>query len=480
MEHGDTRANNKRVSILYFVASKFSNACANPELRFCTVTFGIFAMEASNNAPLRASCDRCRAQKLRCVPSSSTDATAPCLRCLRLKTPVLCTFSQRLQMRRSRKNTSDSDSESRSIPRKEKSTSSLPGMSTFVLPGPPSPETQLRLPSPPAKDKQCGSGTDSDTTMITPDQEISDFWSHEGNVLQIDTPPEPVDGAAGTLPGYYNFDMANLDMPEFLYEIMGAPDSIPAEMDLKSDIDKLGDENPLNPLVDLSGLLSEMAHCGSRLVKLPDSDRDNYPIGDAVLISQRFYTILFSYASTDPSVCLQHQDMPTNLLIISCYMMLTGIYSSVFGYLMEHILKMREAHRLTHSEPSLSLHYPLMGDMHAYRGLSLSQLRPVCICGGWDPEKKVVSMLLNSLGGAEELLGLPPDARVVPQGTQTQGGEGSGSISSPEEDREEKRTVGLFGERLVLASSHGHLYKNLKEQAQSLREKVAEVSQLLA
>ncbi|KAI0139916.1 hypothetical protein F4776DRAFT_662056 [Hypoxylon sp. NC0597] len=437
-------------------------------------------METSNNAPLRASCDRCRAQKLRCVPSSSTDPTAPCLRCLRLKTPVLCTFSQRLQMRRSRKNTSDSDSETRPIPRKEKSTSSLPGMSTFVLPSPPSPETQQPLPSTPINDKQCGSRTDSDTVMITPDQEISDFWSHENAVLQVDGSSAPMDGAAGGFSGYYNFDMENLDMPEFLYELMGASDVVPADMDFKLDIDKLADEKPPNPLVDLSGLMSEMAHYGNRLIKLPDRDRDNYPIGDAVLLSQRFHTILFSYASTDPSICPQHQDMPTTLLIISCYMMLTGIYSSVFGYLIEHILRMREAHKLAHREPSPSLHYPLMGDMHAYRGLSLNQLRPVCICGGWDPEKKVVSMLLNSLGGAEGLLGLPPDARVVAQRENAQGGEGSGSSTTPEEDRGETPTMALFGERLVLALSHGHLYKNMKEQAQSLREKVAEVSQLLA
>ncbi|KAI1415494.1 hypothetical protein F5Y13DRAFT_156156 [Hypoxylon sp. FL1857] len=436
-------------------------------------------METSNNAPLRASCDRCRAQKLRCVPSSSTDPTAPCLRCLRLKTPVLCTFSQRLQMRRSRKNTSDSDSESRHIPRKEKSTTSLPGMSTFVLPGPPSPETQQPLPSPPIKDTTCGSGTDSDTVMITPDQEISDFWAHENMVLQADGSSEPLDGTVGSLSGYYNFDMASLDMPESLYELMGASDVIPTDMDLKIEIDKLTDEKPPNPLVDLSGLLSEMAHYGNRLAKLPDGDCDNYPIGDAVLLSQRFYTILFGYASPEGSVCPQHQDMPTTLLIVSCYMMLTSIYSSVFGYLIEHILRMREAHKLAHREPSPSLHYPLLGDMHAYRGLSLSQLRPVCICGGWDPEKKVVSMLLNSLGGAEGLLGLPPDARVVAQGEQAKGREGSGSSSTPEEDQGEQPTMPLFGERLVLALSHGHLYKNMKEQAQSLREKVAEVSQLL-
>ncbi|OTA85827.1 hypothetical protein M434DRAFT_35983 [Hypoxylon sp. CO27-5] len=375
------------------------------------------------------------------------------------------------------------DPETRSIPRKEKSMSSLPGMSTFVLPGPASPETQQLFPSPPIKDKKDGSRAGSDTVMITSDEEISDFWSHENAVMQVDGSSEPVDGAGEGLSGHYNFDMENLDMPEFLYELMGTPDVIPADMaadmDLKLDIDKLADEKPPNPLVDLSGLMSEMAHYGNRLIQLPDKDRDKYPIGDAVLLSQRFHTILFGYASIDSSICPQHQDMPTTLLIISCYMMLTDIYSSVFGYLIEHILRMREAHKLKHREPGPSLHYPLMGDMHAYRGLSLDQLRPVCICGGWDPEKKVVSMLLNSLGGAEGLLGLPPDARVVAQGEHGQG-EGSGSSTSPKEDRGEERTTALSGQRLVLELSHGHLYKNMKEQAQSVREKVAEVSQLLA
>ncbi|KAI2472700.1 hypothetical protein F4781DRAFT_382642 [Annulohypoxylon bovei var. microspora] len=434
----------------------------------------------NSNAPLRASCDRCRAQKLRCVPSSNTDSTAPCMRCLRLKTPVMCTFSQRLQMRRSRKNTSDSDSETRPNHRKVKEKPSLPGMGTFVLPGPPSPESQQPLPSPGINVKECASETDSDTPMITPEHEISGFWSHESAPLQVDEPAESVDGSVGSLPGYYNFDVANLDMPEFLSELIGAPDAIPADMDFRFDIEKLTDEKSTNPLVDLSSLLAEMSDYSNRLLKLASWDRDNYPIGDSVLLCQRFHTILFSHACSDTSAAAQNQDMPTTLLIISCYMILTEIYSSVFGYLIEHIVRMRELHTSAHKELSPSLHYPFLGDMHAYRGLSLSQLRPVCVCGGWEPEKKVVSMLYNSLGGVEGLLGLPSDARVVSQGEQEKGEDGSGASDTSEEDGREKLTTVLFGDRLLLSLSHGHLYRNMKEQAQSLREKITKINHLLA
>ncbi|KAI0882954.1 uncharacterized protein GGS22DRAFT_180973 [Annulohypoxylon maeteangense] len=433
----------------------------------------------TTNAPLRASCDRCRAQKLRCVPSSSTDSTVPCMRCLRLKTPVMCTFSQRLQMRRSRKNTSDSDSETRPSHRKEKEKPSLPGMGTFVLPGPPSPESHQPLPSPKINAKECTPETDVDTPMVTPEQEISDFWSHESALFQVNDPPESVDGAVGGLPGYYNFDMTSIDTPEFLSELIGVSDAIPATMDFRFDIEKLTDEKIANPLVDLSGLLAEMSSYGNRLHELASWDRDNYPIGDAVLLCQRFHTILFSYACSDATTAVQNKDMPTNLLIISCYIILTEIYSSVFGYIIEHIERMRELHKSAHKELAPSLNYPFMGDIHAYRGLSLSQLRPVCVCGGWEPEKKVLSMLCNSLGGVEGLLGLPLEARVISQGEQEKS-ENNRDTNALEEDEVKKPTIGLPEDRLLVGFSHVHLCKKMKEQAQSLREKIIKINQLLA
>ncbi|KAI1205249.1 uncharacterized protein F4807DRAFT_444019 [Annulohypoxylon truncatum] len=446
---------------------------------FCNTSLpnASFAMETPN-APLRASCDRCRAQKLRCVPSSNTDSTAPCMRCLRLKTPVMCTFSQRLQMRRSRKNTNNSDSETRPTHRKEKEKPSLPGMGTFVLPGPPSPESHQSLHSPRIDTKDSTPETDGDTPMITPEQEIPDFWSHESALLPVGEPPEPVDGTLGSFPEYYNFDLANLDTPEFLSELIGASDAIPANVDFNFDIDKLTYENSANPLVDLSGLLAEMSSYGSQLLKLASWDRDNYPIGDAVLLCQRFHTILFGYAYSDATTAAQNKDMPTDLLIISCYLILTRIYSSIFGYLIEHIVRMRELHKSAHKELSPSLHYPFMGDMHSYRGLSLSQLRPVCVCRGWEPEKKVLSMLCNSLGGVEGLLRLPLDARVITQGEQEKSEGRDGTNDTQNEEEVEKPTMVLS--ELLLGSSHGHLCQDMKEQAQNLREKITKVNHLLA
>lgn len=391
----------------------------------------------------------------------------------------MCTFSQRLQMRRSRKNTSDSDPEARSIHRKEKEKASLPGMSTFVLPGPSSPESQPH-PSPPINAKDCNSETDGDTPMITPEHEFSDFWSHEPNLLQINEPPEPVGGSVESLPGYYNFDVADLDTPEFLSELISTTDVLPADMDFKFDMDKLTDDKSISPLVDLSSLLAEMSSYGNRLLKLASWDRDNYPIGDAILLCQRFHTILFSYACSDASIAVHHKDMPTTLLMISCYMILTRIYSSVFGYLIEHIVRMRELHKSAHREPSPSLHYPFMGDLHAYRGLSLSQLRPVCVCGGWEPEKKVLSMLCNSLGSVEGLLRLPPDARVISQGEQQKGENSDGTVCLLEEEEEvDKPVMALPDDRLLIDLSHEQLRNNMKEQAVNLREKITKVNQLL-
>ncbi|OTB01643.1 hypothetical protein M426DRAFT_14260 [Hypoxylon sp. CI-4A] len=359
-------------------------------------------------------------------------------------------------------------------------------MSTFALPDPSSPEQAF--PSPPATDRGHTSRIDSDALMMTPDQELSNFWPHAGTPLHIDGPSITTEGIPSHNPDYFNFDPANLEMPDFLYELMGSVSqgSGSSDMDFKFGTDRARDDKSANPIADLSSLLSEMAYYGNRILRLPTSDYDDYPIGDALLLSQRFYNVLFTYASTNPAASQHwqdpstyHQDIPTILLMISCYMTLTGVYLSVFTYLEEYISQMGEAHNLSQEEVSPHLHYP-MGDMHAYRGMSLRQMRPVCICGSWDPEKKIVSMLLNSLGGIEGFLGLPAEARVVAQDEQIQIGESPGAIAMPSKAQGEKPALVLFRERLPAALSHGHLYKNMKEQAHDLRQKVAKVSQMLS
>lgn len=132
---------------------------------------------------LRSSCDRYRAQKLRCVPSSTTDPTAPCQRCSRLKEPKSCVFSRRLRTGRHKK-TAD---EQQDMPRKGKTkfTQSLPGMNTFTL------STSVSRASSVATDTSMFSGTSKSETQFNEDNALSvcstlgestmsDLWDHDG------------------------------------------------------------------------------------------------------------------------------------------------------------------------------------------------------------------------------------------------------------------------------------------------------------
>lgn len=160
------------------------------------------------------------------------------------------------------------------------------------------------------------------------------------------------------------------------------------------------------------------------------------------------------------------------LLALSCFITLTRIYTIIFGHLHEQVSRMLEAHSAHESRGGA---YPSMGaNIRSYRGLRLSQLQPICLCAGWDPMKKAVSMLLSSLGGAEGWLGLPPDARITAfSGADAQGGQKSRLKGFGEE-----KTV-LFEEGSMAALTNGRLYKTLSKQAKELRGKIEEVEELL-
>ena len=210
----------------------------------------------------------------------------------------------------------------------------------------------------------------------------------------------------------------------------------------------------------------------SRLSKLSGGELHNYPIGDALFFSHRFYAILSDYNHLPPTDSISRLSTPTMLVALSCFMTLTRIYSHIFGYLHDQLSGMLEAHS---AHESKNCAYPSMGaDIHSYRGLRLSQLQPICLCASWDPTKKAVSMLLTSLGGAEGWLGLPPDVRIMAisgtkaQGEQTSRLEGIGG----------KKTV-LFEEGSMAALMNGRLYKTMEKQAKELRGKIEEIERLL-
>lgn len=373
----------------------------------------------------------------------------------------------------------------------------LPGMSTFILSSSSSPATEVESQDP------LGSLSTENTPRMpnlddnlvavdhAPEGSMSDIWQHDATVLDtfsIDSfLQQPSSILFGTTSAFIDDTSAcgqgdsttastetshyiNSDTHTEFQGLPLSPSNI-SQADSGNDMDILTEERP-SPLVDLTALLAEMSPYESRLLKLSGGGLHDYPIGDALFFSHRFYAILSDYShlpSTDSTSLLS---TPTMLLALSCFMTLTRIYLPIFAHLQENLSQMLEAHS---AQQSRSCAYPSMGaDIRSYRGLRLSQLQPICLCTGWDPTKKAVSMLLSSLGSAEEWLGLPPDVRIMAvsatkaPGEQTSRFKGSGG-----------ETMVLFEEGSMASLTNGHLYKTVGKQAKELRRKIEDVQELL-
>lgn len=276
----------------------------------------------------------------------------------------------------------------------------------------------------------------------------------------------PGDSLTANMKTDYTSDVAGyLDVQDFL---LSPADTIPLDVDMGMNM--LPAEKP-GPLVELTSLLADMSPYENQLAKLNGSELDNYPIGDALFLSQRLYAILCDYGHPPHTDSSSHFDMPTMLLTLSCYMTLTRIYSAVFSYLQEQLPQLLNAHSAYKAtRPS----HPFTSDLHAYRGLRLHQLRSISLCASWEPAKKAVSMLLGSLSGVEGMLGLPADVRVI--ATPRAEAQGDGAPSPPGSIGE--RTV-LFEEGLIIALTNGRLYKNVRKQVRELRGKIEEVDDFL-
>ncbi|KAK3995853.1 hypothetical protein QBC44DRAFT_388112 [Cladorrhinum sp. PSN332] len=547
--------------------------------------------------PLRASCDRCRALKLRCVPSSEAP-TDPCQRCLRAKATKSCVFSQRSRTGRSaRSGSTASNSNNGDEPHKktssmphrvrESSMGGVPGTSTFVLSIPTASTTKTSKSKSDSPPPSAGSETSQTATVTSAYPLISgdvvpDLWSPGSDIAgdatafsrflrDVSTPSDPPnyhhnhaqfgpesalllsassassEMGDGMLPIMESFDPTTDYAHEFSF-----PDFIPSvntsstAMDLDPFSSTTGStdlnttqaassaSSPeyINPLIELTTLLAEMSQYENRLSSFPSTQAhslDDYPIGDALFISQRFYAIIadltHSSASSSSSFSPNSNTMPTPtssspssphhhsysphhargatststlelvLPILTVYLTLTRIYSSIFTFLLE---------QLSSSAPhtaSCPRQQQQKDISHSYRGLRLGQLsKEMCLCAGWDPAPRVknaVAMLLGSLGGAESLLSLPGDVRVVKAGSPNThsrasssfsrgvGGGGGSSSNSNSNSKEKGRSDDSTAKHPenhgseIFFDEKGRLYKAVREQARELRDKVEEVEVLL-
>ena len=374
----------------------------------------------------------------------------------------------------------------------------LPGMSTFALFSSSSPSPEVETPGPlgSLSTKRTSRMPSLDNNLVAvdcaPEGSMADFWQYDTRVLDsfsldafLQQPSNHLfeagestiiddisacghgDGITASIKTSYSVDTSAHAEHQGLS--LSPSNTTRANSDV--DMDMLTEESP-GPLVDLTALLAEMSPYENRLSKLSGGELHNYPIGDALFFSHRFYTILSDNSHLLSTESTSQLSTPTMLLALSCFMTLTRLYSSIFRYLHEQLSRMLEAHS---GNESRNCAYPFMdADIHSYRGLRLSQLQPICLCAGWDPAKKAVSMLLSSLGAAEGWLGLPPDVRIMAiSGAKAQGEQAS-------------RLKGSGGEKTMLseegsmaALTNGRLYKTVGKQAKELRGKIEEVEELL-
>ncbi|OGE54824.1 hypothetical protein PENARI_c005G09155 [Penicillium arizonense] len=413
------------------------------------------------------------------------------VRCLKAKEPKSCTFSRRLRTGKPRGN-GESDKRP-GLSRRERSASktSVPGMSVFTLSSLSTPETasdELARPNMPSP-----MGQEHNTHETFPSVTfLGGLWGQDNFMLHC-AQRDQIDALAYLEPvtGQPDEDPCSSDTKESLDLLAGTayddlagfldsagpcpspPYTIDPDLALQLDMDKRASMDPLagerpNLLVDLSTLLSKMAHYETQLADLDGSKLENYPIGDALFLSKRFYAIITDHSHLPTINVSSDLDMPSRLLTLSCYITQTRIYSAVFAYLREHLSKPSDpcsAHRPTHFPHSL------MADINAYQGLRLGQLQTSCMCVGFETAmrtKRAVSMLLDALNDIERALGLPGTFRAAQSQVSREMSQGT-TVD----------TVPLFDESVMTGLENGRWQKKIREEERQLCDKVEDVDYLL-
>jgi hypothetical protein len=422
------------------------------------------------------------------------------MRCVKAKLSDSCVFNSRSKTGRGAGRSRNVSEASEGPPSKDKEipTCSLPGMSTFTLAGVGPASTE-----PSSSDHLTALATADPLPMLDLDDNpfnsaavsiegsIPDFWQDNTTSMDTFSLDDFLDQSPALLPdvdksvftdnsGIHPQQLELINNIKMLLPIYNTtyPD-VQGLVSSPSDIAPFGhpeldmfSEDKTDPLLHFIGVLTEMSSYEGRLSKLSGSMFHDYPIGDAIFLSHRFYDILLDNKATTSTNSASRMSTPTFLLSISCFITLGRIYSAIFDHLREYILQMPELQSTQHYA---NFAHPSLGaDIRLYRGLKLRQLQPICLCSSWDPVKKAVSMLLDTLRSAEGLLGLPADLRIVePPGTEGQNEQASVA------DTKDASKIPFADEDCVDLFAHGSLHKTVKRQAVQLRGKIKAAQQLL-
>ncbi|CAF9923359.1 MAG: hypothetical protein GOMPHAMPRED_002818 [Gomphillus americanus] len=420
-------------------------------------------MERIEKAPLRISCERCRAQKLRC------DSHKPCHRCVKADVSESCSFGTRLRTGRAKRSqTLDGSNIVRND--REDWTPTLPGMHTFTLSSLKSTEAEtLTFPEPSSSEYTTPASASDNTTNKSnmldflrdnpldailqqqSDFEMSDLASFDGTSI-YNQPSEP--SVKSTLSWPINSIIPLEDQYGSIYS------PITAQAD---GVDDYGLLNELDPLTDLTALLSQMSSYMANVSCLSIQDVGDYPIGDVLFFSDRYHQILMRHLSSPTS----QSGTPAMLLFLSCFTTLSQIYASTLRTIQEKVSSFSKG--ISEFHPTISKEE----DNSFYRGLRVSQLGHICLCAKRDPTEKAFSMMLDRLGNIEQSLDLPIDLRVA-----------STPVAGPQDafqstlDKLDDARV-AFCQSFMAVMESGYIHKSMTKQASEIRERVDAIQKLL-
>ncbi|RMJ24545.1 GAL4 [Aspergillus sp. HF37] len=364
---------------------------------------------------IRNSCDRCRSQKVKCIPKSSAEGpnrqngSIACERCCRAM--VSCTFSRRNNYKR-KNHVSDSD---RGQAGRETAGvgCASDGLGTTTM-------------------CYSANGLTDEENMMAKDPLMieADFFPLEHGWMDssmheamdfsgISSPRRAMIDEHKTIETTFHGPTNN--RPIFTTNGMGFPSQGPGEQTLTdfafpaASFDNSGNTSNDNPtaLAQHSGhpdrgaamkmLLSLLSNLQDKLETLENGpwqrdsacqSLDSYPIGSVLQLTREFALIATTLRTT-PSTCF---DMTATHLLLACYSTLSQIHSIILGHFQNRL----------HLQPSI-------GERASRANMSFDSTMLLgdlpCINMLYSQVHTAICALLNSLGEAEEAMGLSPQIR---------------------------------------------------------------------
>nr|S4W177.1 RecName: Full=Equisetin cluster transcription factor eqxR; AltName: Full=Equisetin biosynthesis protein R [Fusarium heterosporum]AGO86667.1 Zn2Cys6 transcription factor [Fusarium heterosporum] len=406
-------------------------------------------MSTQNNQSIRSSCDRCRSHKLKCTvaPENSRSGSNRCTRCIRAQ--VTCVFGHRSQSKRS---TNVKKADIKSGTNSQETTSM---QASTIVPGRVSVSPDLWVGRQEVEEG-LPIGSDGGPSMGDGDLWAELGTNHDLNVFDL-TP--------SSLPTYNS--QQQFSATDFCSAPMVPHSDLSAinSQEWQFDVSEHPDQTTTAPhvIVQLSALVTNIHETSKSLgesfwASLAESSQlKNYPIGRVLSLSQDFTAILeciwmsktmdykqsssfvtsesdgqdgissfeledvldygelLSTVGTSPgrsdfststhSSVATAVDMPTMLLVLSCYTSLTKLYSLVFEHFESHLSHLPHSYTspTSHTSPRWGL------------GLQLGELPSAD-----ETCTKVytaVQILLDAFQSVEDVVGLPRSLSAVRQQT---------------------------------------------------------------